>query len=427
MTIVAPADAAAAAAAAGPWLGPPNTTYTWLVLLSFNLPILAIVAAVPFGRRLSDALKEKMPDGLGMTSYSRVTGALGAVILTSFFWAIGNITLMDALGNRGNIGQLLDAVGKFFLVGSALFLPYAFNQLKSIFPWSTGTAAALVQPSASGAPTQLVIANLSSLSDAEVQAAIKGIQAQVSTDFAKEWRATATLSYRRVEPKAPPSGAAVEAIIYLGDKSDDPNAGQQALAGYHTANEGDAPYGFVYLDVCRDYPAEWTVMLSHEVLELLADPTAVMKLDGPHPRAPDVTVQYAQEVCDAVQADVYPSEGVKVCNFVNRAFYGLPGGSPLLNHLGRPQERFKPRPGGYLTWFDDTGGHEVWSDQTPAPQQAARERHLNVRRNGRRFGRLPEGMRPTRSAPPPDPVRKLMARLRPPTRLAKKSPPNPEA
>ena len=54
------------------WRGPPNTASTWIVLLSFNLPILAILTTVPFAQQLSDVLKEKSPDALGMVSYSRV-------------------------------------------------------------------------------------------------------------------------------------------------------------------------------------------------------------------------------------------------------------------------------------------------------------------------------------------------------------------
>ncbi|VWX54422.1 hypothetical protein [Novosphingobium sp. 9U] len=409
---------AAAAIAAGNniWAGPPNTVSTWIVLLSFNLPILGVLATVPFSRRLGDVLKDKSPDAMGMVSYSRVTGALGAVILTAFFWAIGNVVLMDALGDRGNIVQLLDAAGRFFLVGSALFLPYAFNQLRSIFPWAAGTNAALIasaDATAQHTPAELVIANLSSIPDAELEAAIVGIQAQVSGEFAKEWGISAKLICRRVDPGVPAAGPAAAATIYLGDKAHDPHAGQQTLAGYHTQTQGEAASGFVYLDVCRQYKADWTVMLSHEVLELLADPTAVMKLDGPHPRGPTVTVQYAQEVCDAVQADIYLSKGVKVCNFVHRAFFGLPGGSPTLNHLGRPQERFGPRPGGYVTWFDDAGGHEHWSDETPQVQMAARLRNLDLRRNGRRFGRLPAALQPTVPAKPKGVAEQLISRLRP--------------
>jgi prophage regulatory protein len=69
---------------------PASTLLTWTVYTAFNLPIIGFVVAVPFARRLDEALAEKTPAGeaTGITSYARVTAALGAVILTAFFWAL---------------------------------------------------------------------------------------------------------------------------------------------------------------------------------------------------------------------------------------------------------------------------------------------------------------------------------------------------
>jgi hypothetical protein len=128
-----------------------------LAFVTFNLPVAVFLVTVPFSASLSDALKEKAPDGSATdaTSYSRVTGALGAIVVTSFFWATGNVVLNLALGDKpGDIASLLKAVGVFFLIGSALFLPYAFNQLKTIFPLGANTAATLAQADAGAALTQ---------------------------------------------------------------------------------------------------------------------------------------------------------------------------------------------------------------------------------------------------------------------------------
>jgi len=106
-----------------------------LILVSFNLPIIiAAICLAVFGQ-LTTALQEKAPDGTatGTTSSSRVTSLLGAVAVTSFFWAIGNLILLKAMQQVTDIKPITDNVGRFFLIGSALFLPYAFNQLSSVF------------------------------------------------------------------------------------------------------------------------------------------------------------------------------------------------------------------------------------------------------------------------------------------------------
>lgn len=88
----------------------------------------------PAGRTLlSRALSEKTTDPSSPSdgSFSRVAGALGAIAVASTFVGIGYWVLFELfLGN--DLAKLKD-VGIYFLAGSALFLPYAFNQLSSIF------------------------------------------------------------------------------------------------------------------------------------------------------------------------------------------------------------------------------------------------------------------------------------------------------
>lgn len=109
----------------------------WLVaiaLIGFNLPI--AVAAWKFRNvtGLGEMLYEKTPEGTETKamSYSRVTGLIGAVVVASLFWIISNVAIADAIVNPEALPELLEGVGKLFFVGAALFLPYAFNQLKSL-------------------------------------------------------------------------------------------------------------------------------------------------------------------------------------------------------------------------------------------------------------------------------------------------------
>jgi hypothetical protein len=113
----------------------------WLVVLAlaaFNLPILygAIKALTTpeLSAKVGGLLKEKTADGDvgGATSFSRVTGAIGAVVVASLFWVVSNIVIATAILSPSDVGLIVNSSGKLFLVGAALFLPYAFNQLKSL-------------------------------------------------------------------------------------------------------------------------------------------------------------------------------------------------------------------------------------------------------------------------------------------------------
>jgi hypothetical protein len=82
---------------------------------------------------LKQALVEKAPTVPDETSYSRLAGLIGAVVLATFFWAVGNVVIYRAFVAPASIGELLSHIGTFFLGGASLFLPYAFNQLREAF------------------------------------------------------------------------------------------------------------------------------------------------------------------------------------------------------------------------------------------------------------------------------------------------------
>jgi len=104
-----------------------------LAILIFNVPIIIVAARLPFVSSLRAALREKGPAGpIESTSYSRVTGLFGAVMVTSLFWAVGNIVIWYLFDDIAKAEKIVDSVWKLFVLGSALFLPYAFNQLRTI-------------------------------------------------------------------------------------------------------------------------------------------------------------------------------------------------------------------------------------------------------------------------------------------------------
>ncbi|HEY5723448.1 MAG TPA: hypothetical protein VIT45_14120 [Allosphingosinicella sp.] len=67
-------------------------------------------------------------------SYSRIAGAFGAIVLAAALYAIANYIVWAMFFAPDKVSPVLQNIGSFFLAGSALFAPYAFNQLTSIFP-----------------------------------------------------------------------------------------------------------------------------------------------------------------------------------------------------------------------------------------------------------------------------------------------------
>jgi len=238
---------------------------------------------------------------------------------------------------------------------------------------------------------RLTLANLSShVPQAKFLSVVAAIQKQVNRHFEPEWHLGAKLkgtAFPLGGKKAPVQKDA-DAIIYLGDSSQDPTTGVSNAYGYHAANNKKIPYGFVYLDICDQSKESWSCTLSHEVLELLGDPDAVMTVTGPAPKRVRGTVHYDLEVCDPTQGDHYSINGVEVSNFVGKRYFGMTGGSGKTNFLDLPLVAFGVRPGGYFQYEKGGRGHQVFGRRVTRAQKGAKKKIEAVRRNGRRIARL---------------------------------------
>lgn len=94
------------------------------------------------------------------------------------------------------------------------------------------------------------------------------------------------------------------------------------------------PVGYVFVtdeeksDACRN---KWSLTLSHEILELIANPHVNLMVCGPDPAAPKnevmkpANVFFSREVCDPVKDSFYCLDEVTVANFV-LPLYFLPNG-----------------------------------------------------------------------------------------------------
>lgn len=173
-------------------------------------------------------------------------------------------------------------------------------------------------------------------------AAIPTIQEYVSNSFAPVWGVDAKIGFCGLHDD--PAETAWK--VWLLNKSDDPGA-----LGYHDLMNA-VPESKIFVGDDLHYGASLTVTVVHEILEMLADPSA------------DKTVYVegklvALEVCDAVEADEDGAvlNGLRMSNFVYPARFKMqnPPGFPSnqYDHMGLLKNPFPElRPGGYDLWSD---------------------------------------------------------------------------
>jgi len=226
--------------------------------------------------------------------------------------------------------------------------------------------------------------------DEELQGAIRAINRQIREDYEPYWHIGAEL---RLEGRSgtKPSKQNIadmrgDAVLYLWDSVDVDDA-----LGYHDTTNAGVPYGFVFTELAKQLKEDWTVTLSHEALELVGDPEVNLLVQGPHPADAKRTVFHWYEMCDAVQAESYDIDGIKVSNFLLPLYFTggeeKGGRNDFLGRAynGKTLRSFGVNPGGYVGFFDPaTGGHETFSAKGDAV--AARRLALKSKMKGARRG-----------------------------------------
>jgi hypothetical protein len=227
------------------------------------------------------------------------------------------------------------------------------------------------------------------LSDEQVQDGIRAVNRQIAFDFKPHWHRSAELRLEGPAGRAHDDTFLPElrgdAILYLWDRV----AAADAL-GYHERNAGGLPFGIVFTELSAALDEPWTVTLSHEALELIGDPEANRLVAGPHPGDPKREVFHWYQMCDAVQDERYPIDGVWVSNFLLPLYFtasaDVGGRNDFLGrlHHGRPLAPFGINPGCYVGFYDpSTRGHETVSrsgdDRARARLQVKRRAALTQR------------------------------------------------
>jgi hypothetical protein len=173
---------------------------------------------------------------------------------------------------------------------------------------------------------------------------LAALETQLERDFAPVWGVSAELSLVP-EGELPPEDAW---WLTLHDDSD--RAGD---LGYHDLTSAGLPLGKAFVATAEENGMPWSVVLSHELLEMLIDPyinlAAVIRQGG----VPNGML-YGYEVCDPVRSDTYRIDSVAVSNFVYPAWFEAdrPRRGTRFDHLERVAAPLRLRPGGYAITSD---------------------------------------------------------------------------
>jgi hypothetical protein len=99
--------------------------------------------------------------------------------------------------------------------------------------------------------------------------------------------------------------------------------------------------------------SSWSLVASHEALEMLADPFGNRLVAGPSPVEVQGRVEFLVEVCDPCQSDdcAYGVNGVMVSDFCTPSYFDPVGAAGVrYSYTGAISEPRQVLPGGYLSW-----------------------------------------------------------------------------
>src|SRR5713101_2197544 len=193
-----------------------------------------------------------------------------------------------------------------------------------------------------------VVSEVANTSFSELAKVAAAVQKQVIRDFAPLWEIQATVdAFAKLEDV--PIG--YWPVIVQAD------IGYNA-AGIHLDNDGQ-PFSLV------QYSSGWSLTVSHEVLEMLADPFGDRLVAGSSIKPKQGRVEYLVEVCDPSEdrAFAYSVNGITVSDFYTPRFFDPVTTSGVRYGFGNgikgPRQVLK---GGYLSWHDPMTDH--WWQQT---------------------------------------------------------------
>jgi hypothetical protein len=198
----------------------------------------------------------------------------------------------------------------------------------------------------------VVISETESVSFGELTKVSTAVQKQVNDQFGPAWSIQAA-----VDPLA--SLADIPSNAWPVVIRDNIGINQ---AGVHWNDTQDKPFALVTFREGDKPENGWQPSVSHEVLEMLADPFGKEFRAAPSLRPGQGPVEYLLEVCDPCQAPamMYWIDDIPVSDFVLPDYYTAftPGIYSFARNITQPREVL---PGGYLSWRDLLTPVPQWS------------------------------------------------------------------
>lgn len=208
-------------------------------------------------------------------------------------------------------------------------------------------------PPANVMGTMNVINHSTQVTDAQVQAWTTGIQQQCNTDVAKAWGGTVNLVWIP-NTQAPAAGNWVAGIFDTAD--------QAGALGYHEVGPNGEPLAKIFITVSKQAGVDPATVLSHEVIESIGDPntnTLVKNCQDVNGKA----CTMFQELCDAVEDNVYQVGGINVSDFITKNWFVANSTGPY-DQLNATTKPFQLLPGGYSEVSYDGG--RTWTQEVLA-------------------------------------------------------------
>jgi hypothetical protein len=187
-----------------------------------------------------------------------------------------------------------------------------------------------------------LISEVAEITPEELAQVTAALQRQVTEHFAPIWKLPAVVNHF---PTLESVAYDYFPIIVKTDIGDD-------AAGVHRDDDGQ-PMALV-----RYSPAGWSAAVSHELLEMLADPSLNYLVPGPSPRDDQGQVEFLVEVCDPCQAFTYPIGDVQVSDFCTRSYFAIDGvkGRPY-SYADNISEPWQVLRNGYIQWRNPDDQH----------------------------------------------------------------------
>jgi hypothetical protein len=190
-----------------------------------------------------------------------------------------------------------------------------------------------------------VVPETKSLAVEELERVVDALRVQIERDFADQWDVTAQIDVFDDRRKVP---ADHWPILIRKAKQVVERAGRSS---FHSVQEDGRPYAVI------GYEDGWSLRLSHECLDMLANPFGWGIVRGPSPKPRQGTVRFHVQVCDPCRADesAYYIDAVLVSDFCYPTYYEATAPAGVPHSFNRSvRQPLSVAPGGDLTWFDDS-------------------------------------------------------------------------